>query len=287
VSHYSAAAQAEPYRLYACVQPPAAAATSEVEPNDAVASATGAANGYFSGTLSGTADRDFFSFSAIAGEMVQIGLDLDPGRDNTPFNGSLALLDAAGATLMIVNDPSISSSSALGSATLAANTPYSPAEAIVFRTRAGGTYYAKVAWSSGTPGDYLLSICHDCVSSADGDGDGAADAVDCAPGDPTAWSIPGEATALRFPSGADPSLLWWSPPGSPGGSVVRYDLLRSATAANFQSPACLAVNTLATTAFDSALPASTFFYLVRSRNVCGGNPGTMSDGTPRNAASCP
>ena len=289
VSHYSAAAQAEPYRLYACVQPPAADATPEAEPNDTVATATSAAGGYVSGALSSAADVDLFSFPATAGELVQIGLDLDPLRDNTPWNGSLALLDASGTTLLLVNDPSIASSTASGSGSLTKNVPYAPAEALAWRVRATGIHYVKVACSSGNPGDYLLSVCRQCRagSPADADGDGAADTVDCAPSDPTAWSVPGEATGLLFPPGTGQSRLQWSPPVSQGGTQVRYDLLRSTSAANFQAPTCLAVDTPSTSGDDPALPASTFFYLVRSRNVCGGNAGAGSSGAPRVVATCP
>jgi hypothetical protein len=289
VSHYSAAAQAEPYRLYACVQPPAADATPETEPNDTPAAATGAAGGYYAGALSSAGDVDLFAFTATAGELVQIGLDLDPLRDNTPWNGSLALLDATGTTLLLVNDPSIASSTSSGGGSLSKSVPYAPAEAIAWRVRATGTYYVKVGWSSGTPGDYLLSVCRGCRPGTlpDADGDGAPDADDCAPADPAAWSVPGEAIGLLFAPGTGQSHLQWSAPVSPGGSQVRYDLLRSASAAEFQSPNCLAVNTLATSGDDPALPASTFFYLVRSRNVCGWNAGAGSSGVPRVVGTCP
>ena len=162
VTHYSAAAQAEPYRVYAAVQPPSTTATPEVEPNNAVPTATGAVNEYYSGRLSDAGDVDFFSFLGVAGELIQIGLDLDPTRDNTPFNGSLALLDSSGATLRLVNDLSSGSSTVPGTGSLTATTPSSPGEAIAYRIRSSGTCYVKVAWSGGTPGDYLLSISHDC-----------------------------------------------------------------------------------------------------------------------------
>jgi hypothetical protein len=290
VSHYSAAALAEPYRLYASVQPPSTAATVEVEPNDSIATATFGANEYFSGSLSGPSDVDLFSFPAVAGELIQIGLDLDPTRGNSPFNGSLALLDASGTTLLLVNDPAFSSTVASGSGSLTATTPSSPGEAVVYRIRFGGTYYAKVAWSSGTPGDYLLSITHDCrarsAGPVDGDGDGVQDADDCAPADPTSWAVPGEATGLAFPT-TDTTSLRWVAPATPGGTEVRYDLLRSAAAGSFLTPTCLLSRTTATSGIDATLPAKAFYYLARSRNACGDDLGTRSDGTPRPSGSCP
>ncbi len=409
VSHYSPAAQAEPYRLYASVQPPALRATQEVEPNNTIAAATVGANEYYTGALSDAADVDFFSFSAAAGELVQIGLDLDPARDGTPFNGSLALLDGSGATLLMVNDPSLVSSSVAGTGSLTATAPFSPGEAMVYRIRSAGAYFVKVAGSAGASLDYLLSISHDCrvgppsdvavtqsdepdpvppggtvtysivvsnlgahpasvvtlrdeipagaalvtalpgqgicigtgtvtchlgdlaagetavvnlvvaapptpgsitntvrvttavidtspandlstestaIGTADSDGDGVADVADCAPADPAAWAVPGEATGLLF-SAADTTLLQWSAPFMPGGTVVRYDLLRSATAGDFQAPTCLATDTTATSATDASVPGRTFFYLVRSENVCGGNLGRKSDGSVRTAGACP
>jgi hypothetical protein len=289
VSHYSSAGQAEPYRLYAAVQPPASSATPEVEPNGSLATATNSVNDYFSGTLSSTSDIDLLAFPAVAGELVQIGLDLDPARDNTPFNGSLALLDSSGAILMLVNDPASGASTVTGAGSLTAKTPYVPGEAIVYRIGSTETHYARVAWSSGTPGDYLLSVTHDCVPRAplDSDGDAVPDAADCAPADPTTWSVPGDPTGLMFPTAADTSLLQWSSPSEAGGTAVRFDLLRSTLAGSFGLPVCPATNLTATSANDPAVPGAIFFYLVRSRNSCGGNAGTRSDGTPRAAGSCP
>ena len=120
----------------------------------------------------------------------------------------------------------------------------------------------------------------------DGDGDGVPDATDCAPADPTAWAVPGEATGLSFDA-ADETLLRWSPPSSPGGTAVRYDLLRSATPGDFGAPTCVASDIAVTSARDIAAPSTALFYLVRSENACGGNLGTRSDGTPRTAGPCP
>jgi uncharacterized repeat protein (TIGR01451 family) len=409
VSHYSPAAQAEPYRLYTSVQPPSTSATGEMEPNNSVASATGGANEYFSGTLSDAADVDVYSLSALAGELIQIGLDLDPTRDGTPFNGSLSLLDASGLTLLSVNDASSTSSNASGAGSLSAMTPYSPAESLTYRARTTGPLFVRVAWSSGSPGDYLLSVSHDCrvapstdvsvtqvdapdpippagtitysitvhnlgtrpasvvtlrdelpagaslvsaqpsqglcvgsqpvvchlgnlsagssasvsivsvapvtpglvtntaritsavidtipgndtafeisTVAADGDGDGEPDPSDCAPGNPSVWAVPGEATALSFPNASDFSQLQWLPPASPGGTIVSYDLLRSATSAGFATPTCVASGITTATAADPAIPGTIFYYLVRAQNACGDNLGMRSDGTPRTAGSCP
>jgi uncharacterized repeat protein (TIGR01451 family) len=408
VSHYNATAQAEPYRLYAAVHPPAASATAESEPNDTIGTATGSPGEYYAGTLASSSDVDVFSLSAAAGELIVIQLDLDPTRDNTPFNGSLGLLSSAGASLASVNDSGSTSSTASGAGNLAANAPASPGEAIAYRIRTGGTYFAKVSWSGGTAGDYLLSVSHDCkvgpptdlavsqsdapdpvlpggsvayainvrnlgaypasvvalrddlpagsalvsasatqgtctgagpvlcqlgelgaggsagvtvvvaapsapgpitnvvrasmavrdsspgneivsqttqVGPSDSDGDGVSDPSDCAPSDATVWAVPGESNGLFFASGK--TLLQWSAPSAPGGVIVLYDLLRSGSASNFLSPACVALNVTATSASDLASPLVAAYYLVRSENVCGGNLGNGSGGTPRTGGPCP
>jgi hypothetical protein len=99
--------------------------------------------------------------------------------------------------------------------------------------------------------------------------------------------VPGEATALHFPSATDTTLLQWSPPASPGGTLVTYDLLRSTSAVDFSASTCLASSVTLCAGSDPAVPSAVFFYLVRSRNSCGGNLGTKPDGSPRTAASCP
>ena len=165
ISQFSVAA-AEPYRLYAILQPPSATATPESEPNDTTGTADSAPNKYFSGSLSGPApstDTDVFSFAASAGDLIFLSLDADPVRDNTPINAALALLDSGGTQLISVNDGGAASSTSSGSGSLTAITPSSPSEALVFRAAAAGTYYARVTIgtsSSGATGagDYLLSV---------------------------------------------------------------------------------------------------------------------------------
>ncbi len=289
VSHYSAVAQAEPYRLYTVIQGPPDTATREVEPNDTLAGATTGSNLYFAGNLANAGDVDLFAFQADAGDLATLGLDLDPTRDGTPFNGALALLDAAGTPLVVVNDGGSTSSTSPGSG-LTATSPFSPGEAVAYRIRAAGPYYARVTWSSGTPGDYLLSVARNCRSAAagiDADGDGVLDAQDCAPSDPAVWAAPGEATALNFADPSDLALLRWLAPTDPGGTGLLFDLLRSGRADDFAAPFCVARDATATSARDVERPTRVFDYLVRARNACGANLGKRSDGTPRTAGSCP
>jgi uncharacterized repeat protein (TIGR01451 family) len=407
VSHFSINQQAEPYRLYTFVEPPTGSAVAEVEPNNSTASATGGAALYFSGALSTTSDVDHFAFTAQAGDLIQIGLDLDPIRNNTPWNGILALLDASGAVLVSVNDSGSTSSTTAGTGSLVAKNPSSPAEGLVWRARTAGTYYARVSYSAGTAGDYLVGIGLNCrigpaadlrvtqsdapdpvqpganvtytvqvsnlgattatgislrddlpagagfvsatpsqgtcggatcalgslaggasatvsvvvtapvtpgtmvnkatvtaltidsnpvndtalasttVFAPDGDGDGVPDATDCAPGDPATWAVPGEATGLVFPTPGNTAALQWNAPAAPGGTLVRYDLLRSASPSDYSAAACVASGITATTASDATAPVSGLFYLVRSENACGANLGAASNGMPRTGAACP
>jgi uncharacterized repeat protein (TIGR01451 family) len=409
VTHFSATVQAEPYHLYAFVEPPAGV-VAEIEPNSSTASATGGASLWFSGALASTTDVDHFSFTAAAGDLIQLGLDLDPTRNNTPWNGILALLDTNGAVLLSVNDSGATSSTTSGAGSLTAKNPGSPAEGLLWRARTAGSYYARVSYGSGTAGDYLLAVALNCrigpgtdlrvtqtdtpdpvppgghvtytmtvsnlggtaaagvrlrvdppagtgfvsvtpsqgscagfapmqcdlgslpagasatvavvvsapatpgtivngasitaatidpnpgndssqvsttVAAADADGDGAPDATDCAPGDPAAWAIPGEATGLIFPNPGDNAALQWSAPTSAGGTIVRYDLLRGASNGDFTGAACVASGITATAASDATPPVSILYYLVRSRNACGGTLGADSNGTPRAGAACP
>jgi len=409
VAHFSVSQQVEPYRVYALVEP-ATGMVAEAEPNNTTASATTGASLYFSGGLSSGTDIDHFAFTVAAGDLIQAGLDLDPTRNNTPWNGALALLDGAGATLVSLNDSGSTSNTTTGAGSLVVKTPNSPAEGLVWRARASGTYYARVSYGSGTAGDYLLAIGLNCrvgppsdlrvtqsdapdpvapggqvtytvtvsnlggtaatavslrddlpagtgfvsatpsqgtcsgsgpvvcslgtlnggaaatvsvvvsapatpgtivnkasvtaatidpnpandaaqvstaVGAADGDGDGVPDAADCAPGDSAAWAVPGEATGLIFPTPGNTAALQWSAPATPGGTLVRYDLMRSASKNDFSAAACVASGITGTTASDATAPSSALYYLVRSRNVCGGNLGAGTNGVPRTGAGCP
>ena len=171
MSHFTAGSQQEPHRIFSVIQPPGAgiggsSATAETEPNDTTVTANAAANNFFSGSASGTTDADLFAFTATAGEVIFLGLDGDPLRDNTPRNFALALLDSGGTALISVNDGGSTSSTTSGAGSLTSGTPNSPGEALVFRALTTGTYYARVTMPTGTGGaaaDYLLSVARDCT----------------------------------------------------------------------------------------------------------------------------
>ena len=171
MSHFSASSTQEPHRIFSVIQPPGAglggsSATAETEPNDTTATASFAVNNFFSGSAASTVDTDLFAFTATAGEVIFLGLDGDPLRDNTPRNFALALLDSTGTVLLTMNDAQATSSTASGAGSLTATTPLSPGEALVFRAITSGTYYARVTMPTGTGGaaaDYLLSVAKDCT----------------------------------------------------------------------------------------------------------------------------
>jgi hypothetical protein len=67
-------------------------------------------------------------------------------------------------------------------------------------------------------------------------------------------------------------------------------VLRSDAPAGFVTATCVVSGTSATSASDTTVPgteAALLAYLVRARNVCGGDLGTDSAGQPRQGATCP
>lgn len=179
ISHVNPSTQAEPYRLYAVVQPPSATASAEAEPNGTTAQASSTASNYFSGALSGASpstDVDVFQTPAVAGDLLYVAVDGDPTRANTPLNARLELLDGTGAVLVNVNDGNSSSNTASGAGSLTSTTPRSPGESIVFRVTTSGTYFVRVSAGSASAttaaGDYLLSIAKNCQIGGGGAGSG-------------------------------------------------------------------------------------------------------------------
>ncbi len=90
------------------------------------------------------------------------------------------------------------------------------------------------------------------------------------------------------------SQLQWTPPATPVGMAVDYDVLASPEAGNFNDETtldCLASAAAGTEASDGTTPAEEEirFYLVRARNRCGGAEGPLgssSGGMPRAAGDC-
>jgi hypothetical protein len=165
----------EPYRLYAVVQPPLAAATPESEPNNSFPEANAANNNYFYGSLAGPApstDADIYAFFADENDLIFLSLDGDPLRNNTPVDAKLELLDADGNVLVTVDDDNSISSTNMGTS-LVANFPSSPGEALLYRSPAEASYFVRVSLGTGAltlagAGDYLLSIARNCYAGNTG-----------------------------------------------------------------------------------------------------------------------
>ncbi len=132
-----------PYDLHVRVQ--RGMPTLETEPNDMTPNAL-PASGWVSGALSSTTDVDVFTIQLNAGDTIYSGLDLDPTRDGTEWNGQL-LLGPFGPTniSLLVND----NSGAAG--------PDSEAGFVTVKN--AGTYAVAVNLQAGTLiGDYALSV---------------------------------------------------------------------------------------------------------------------------------
>ncbi len=106
------------------------------------------------------------------------------------------------------------------------------------------------------------------------DADPAPDACDCAPADASAFAAPGAIADLRVTGSG---MLQWADQGAETGSGTRYDVLRGDLAAlrtdgGISGAACLAHDLATAGATDPTAPdpGAAFYYLVRSRNACGG-----------------
>jgi hypothetical protein len=120
----------------------------------------------------------------------------------------------------------------------------------------------------------------------DGDGDGVPDDLDCAPSDGDAWRAPSPARSLDVSGGPTGLELAWQAPLDEGGATMSYDVLRSSGPADFMSAECVAT-AISTTSVALTPASGNEFYLVRSRNACGGTLGADSTGLDRPGASCP
>jgi hypothetical protein len=130
------------------------------------------------------------------------------------------------------------------------------------------------------------------VTAEDEDGDGEANALDCAPEDPGAFAIPPEVPELRL--SADGTVLSWDSVAASAGSETIYDVHRDGAAGQAAGSGpgatCLADDVDGLSVEDTAEPApgEGLRYLVRAQNACGdGSWGTESSGDERLPAACP
>jgi len=127
----------------------------------------------------------------------------------------------------------------------------------------------------------------------DGDGDGIANACDCAAADGGAYDAPPEVAELGF--GADKTTLAWASLSREAGTGTLYDVITGdldalRSSGLIAAAYCVGSAGTANSRSDPQVPAvgTGSYYLIQARNTCGlGGFGAGSDGTPRSHASCP
>lgn len=134
--------------------------------------------------------------------------------------------------------------------------------------------------------------CEVACPSCDADGDDCVDVLDCAVGDPSAWSVPGEVTDVAVThSDFGVTTISWSAPFHRGSiAPFLFDALISPTSDDFVGDgSCLATNTLNTSRshFFDPVPGQVFHFLIRAGNDCG--EGSLGSGSaaPRDGVACP
>jgi hypothetical protein len=140
-----------------------------------------------------------------------------------------------------------------------------------------------------------VTILENVDVAGDSDGDGVANAQDCAALDSAAWTAPAAARSLRLHragAGTGTAILTWTAPAASGSAAPAFDVVRSEDPAAFDGsePSAICLESGDATdqlAADDELPAGLFAYLVVARNACGTDAGADSSGTPRDVRSCP
>ena len=117
---------------------------------------------------------------------------------------------------------------------------------------------------------------------------------DCDDTDPRVWARTQAVGQVKLAKAGTVSVISWNPILDTGGAgnPFTYEIVRSRVPSNFAThPTATCLNPGGTELqFNEAAtppPGGVFFYIVRGRNTCGpGNPGTRSNGTPRDAKDC-
>ena len=141
---------------------------------------------------------------------------------------------------------------------------------------------------------YGLIDAYDAIHfGPDGDGDGIANACDCAAVDGGAYDAPPEAAGLGFD--ADKATLKWASLSREAGTGTVYDVIAGdldamRASGTIAAAFCLGSAGTANASSDTqVLPAGTGrYYLIQARNTCGlSSFGASSNGTPRVHSNCP
>jgi len=141
-----------------------------------------------------------------------------------------------------------------------------------------------------------LANCPETPNSGqqNADGDVRGDACDCSPGNPALWSVPGDPGDFLAQGDAPVHLSWSAVTDLGGTQPIVYDVLRTLNKGNWTeqdaSAVCVATGLTSSPASDATanpLIGLSYYYLVRSRNGCGVNPGNSTGGPPRPTRACP
>lgn len=126
---------------------------------------------------------------------------------------------------------------------------------------------------------------------ADTDGDGMRDDLDCAPGNATAFAVPGEIRSVRFDAADE---MTWSTEAPRSGSGTVYDVVRGwigelpvRSGGPGETCAVLATPATGLPADSSPAPGVGYYYVVRGKNACGvGTYGFASGPIERTSVAC-
>jgi serine protease AprX len=141
---------------------------------------------------------------------------------------------------------------------------------------------------------YGLIDAYDAIHfGPDGDGDGIADACDCAAADGGAYDAPPEVAGLSL--GADKATLTWASLSREAGTGTIYDVIEGdldalRSSRTIASASCLGSAGTANSILDAPdpSPGTGRYYVIQARNTCGlSGFGASSNGTPRVHSDCP